>query len=145
MQNLTDKCLEDTAIRETKEKLGISPSHIETWTSGNTIVSRGDTSIIPILGRVVPELEAKMFKINKKEVQNVFAIPLEELCDPSALGYTQFRDTYSVPVFLGTNGRIWGISAVMTNMCLSSILPSKAYSHRIRYLPPIKINKTVRK
>lgn len=141
---MRDRCLEDTAIRETKEKLGISPSNMEIWTPGNLIVTRGDTSVTPLLGRIVPKLKVNMFNIDQKEIQDAFTVPLEVLCNPALIGYTQFRNTYSVPVFLGPKKRIWGITAVMTNMCLSSILPSKAYCHRIKYMPPIRTNKSLR-
>lgn len=145
IQDIKDRCLEDTALRETKEKLGISASNIEIWTPGNLIVTRGDTSVMPILGRVVPKLKANLFQIDHKEIQEVFTVPLDALCDPALIGYTQFRNTYSVPVFLGSKKRIWGITAVMTNMCLSSILPSKAYAHRIKYMLPIRSSNSVRK
>lgn len=145
MQNITDRCLEDTAIRETSEKLGICESNIDIWATGNTIVTKSDTAVIPILGRVKPKIKSNLFNINHNEIQEVLTVPLEELCNPSNLGYTQFRNTYSVPVFLGSKKRIWGITAVMTNMCLSSILPSNAYSHRIRFVTPIRSNKTIQK
>lgn len=143
MQDITDRCLEDTAIRETTAKLGISPSNVEIWTGGNLIATRGDTSIIPILGRVKSQVKQNSFRFDSNEIQEVFTVPVEDLCNSSMLRYTQFRNYCSVPVFLGIEKRIWGITAVMTNMCLSSILPSKAYYHRIRYVSHIRRNKII--
>lgn len=143
MQDVTDKTLEDTALRETQEELGIDLKHIEVWCSGNFIVTRGETSVLPVLGRIKQRLVLEKLKINTNEVEEVFAVPLEDLCNPSSIGHTQFRGSYSVPVFLGGKRRIWGLTAMITNMCLSSLLPVKAYTHRITYLPQIKPSKTI--
>ncbi|KAJ8969082.1 hypothetical protein NQ317_016327 [Molorchus minor] len=106
MQDFEDKCLEDTALRETNEELG----------------------------RIKEAIEIDKLKINTREVEEVFTVPLEDLCNPSKIGYTQFRGTYSIPVFFGGQMRIWGLTAIITNMCLRSLLPHKAYSHPTPFL-----------
>ncbi|KAJ8911648.1 hypothetical protein NQ315_005993 [Exocentrus adspersus] len=140
MQDVTDKSLEQTAIRETKEELGIDTSDIEIWGSGHLIVTKGETSVLPVIGRIKRKIIPDKLNINRSEVEEVFTVPVEDLCDPSKIGHTQFKGSYSVPVFLGGKKRIWGLTALMTNMCLSSLLPQKAYSHRITYITPIKSN-----
>lgn len=132
-------------IKETKKKLGIDASNVEIWTNGNLIVTRGDTSVVPVLGRVKSDLTINSLQIDSDEIKELLIVPLEELCNPTTIGYTQFKNTYAVPVFLGASKRIWGITAVMTNMCLSSILPRSSYSHRIKYLPSIRCNKSLSK
>ncbi|XP_018566857.1 nucleoside diphosphate-linked moiety X motif 8 [Anoplophora glabripennis] len=143
MQDVTDKSLEETALRETEEELGIGIENIEIWGSGHFIVTRGETSVLPVIGRIKKKLVLENLKINTHEVEEVFTVPLEELCDPSKIGHTQFRGSYSVPVFLGGKRRIWGLTAMITNICLSSLLSHKAYTHKITYIPPIKSHNVV--
>lgn len=104
-------------------------------------MTRAETVVMPILGRIIPNLKSAAFNISRKELNGIVTIPIEDLCNPSMIGYTQFRNKFSVPVFLGTKNKIWGVTAVMTNMCLSAILPSKTYNHRIKYIPAITRNK----
>nr|XP_023021705.1 nucleoside diphosphate-linked moiety X motif 8 [Leptinotarsa decemlineata] len=141
MQDVSDKTLEDTALRETKEELGISSDQIEIWGSGKLIVTKRETCVMPVIGRIRGNLDIKELKINPMEVEEVFTVPLEDLCNPAFLGYTQFRNSASLPVFLGGKRRIWGLTALMTNMCLCSLLPPKAYSQRIKYITPVKPSK----
>lgn len=143
MQDVTDKSLEETALRETEEELGIGLDNIEIWGSGHFIVTRGETSVLPVMGRIKKQIVVEDLKINTSEVGEVFTVPLEDLCDPSKIGHTQFKGSYSVPVFLGGKRRIWGLTAMITNMCLRSLLPQKAYTHKITYIPPIKSYNTM--
>ncbi|KAG5883017.1 hypothetical protein JTB14_020122 [Gonioctena quinquepunctata] len=143
MQDVSDKSLEETALRETKEELGISLDRIEIWGSGKWIVSRGETCVMPVIGRIKGKLALSDLKINPAEVEEVFTIPLEELCDPAKLGYTQFKNAVSLPIFLAGKRRIWGLTALMTNMCLLSLLPQKAYSQRVKFITPVKSTKSI--
>ncbi|XP_057660605.1 mitochondrial coenzyme A diphosphatase NUDT8 [Diorhabda carinulata] len=142
MQDVGDKSLEDTALRETKEELGLHPDNIDLWGSGNLIVTKGETCVLPVIGRLIKPLTVSKLQTNPTEVEEVFTVTLEELCNPDLLGYTQFRDRSSIPVFLGGKRRIWGLTALITNMCLSALLPSKAYSHKIKYVPSVKVKET---
>ncbi|KAJ8953598.1 hypothetical protein NQ318_003022 [Aromia moschata] len=141
MQDVDDKCLEETALRETNEELGIDMDQIEVWGSGNLIVTKGETCVLPVLGRIKHAIEPGSLNVNPTEVDEVFTVPLEDLCNPCKTGYTQFRGAYSVPVFLGGKRRIWGLTALITNMCLCSLLPQKAYSHRIKFIHLVKTSK----
>lgn len=138
MQDTHDKNLETTALRETHEELGIEQDNIEIWGSGNLIVTRGDTCVLPVIGRIKNDLEIEHLRVNHHEVDEVFAVSLEDLCHPANIGYTQFRGVYSAPVFKGGARRIWGLTAFITNAFLKSLLPTRAYSHKIKYIPSIK-------
>lgn len=137
MLDTKDKNLEQTALRETQEELGIPEYNIDVWGTGKLVVSRGETCILPVIGRIKRTLEMSKLQVNKSEVEEVFAVSLESLCDPTKLAYTQFRGAYSAPVYLGGQRRIWGLTALITNMFLRSLLPSKAYTHRIKYIPTV--------
>lgn len=51
MQDVKDKSLISTALRETKEELGIPEKEIFVWGSGNMIVSRSDMCVLPVVGK----------------------------------------------------------------------------------------------
>lgn len=140
MLDVSDKSLEYTAIRETHEELGIKEGDIDVWGSGNMIVTRGDTCVLPVIGRIKGQLQLNELKINHHEVGDVFTVALENLCHPANLGFTQFRGVapYSTPVFTGGVRRIWGLTAMITHTFLQCLLPSKAYKHKIHFVPPVK-------
>lgn len=139
MQDVSDTNLEETALRETEEELGIQESDIEVWGSGNVIVTRRETSVTPVIGRIKGEFYHERLKVNPSEVEDVFTVSLEELCKSQNLAYTQFRGGFaSMPVFLGGKLRVWGLTALLTHRFLCSLLPNQAYSHNIKYLTPVK-------
>lgn len=137
MLDTKDKSLEHTALRETHEELGIEQENIEILGSGNLIVTKGETCVLPVLGRIRHDLDLHTLHVNHHEVDEVFAVSLERLCDPHLLRYTQFRNTYSAPVFLGGSQRIWGLTAFITHAFLRCLLPARAYNHRIRFVPTV--------
>lgn len=56
--------------------------------------------------------------------------------------YTQFRPGikspgYSIPVYL-TDFKIWGITAILTHLFLSSLLTKDLYSNHFRYVKDYK-------
>ncbi|KAL1497291.1 hypothetical protein ABEB36_008281 [Hypothenemus hampei] len=145
MQDITDKNLEETALRETEEELGIPKKDIEVWGSGNVIVTKRETSVTPVIGRIKGDFRVDKLKVNISEVEDVFIVNLEDLCSPQNLGYTQFRGAFaSMPVFNGGKIRIWGLTALLTYRFLDSLLPHQGYSHSIKYLNPVQVynNKT---
>ncbi|XP_050311541.1 mitochondrial coenzyme A diphosphatase NUDT8 [Anthonomus grandis grandis] len=139
MQDVTDKNLEETALRETEEELGLKDDEIEVWGSGNPIVTKRETSVTPVIARIKGEYHPTRLQVNSSEVEDVFTVSLEDLCRPQNIGYTQFRGGFSsMPVFTGGKLRVWGLTALLTYRFLSSLLPHQAYAHSIKYLIPIK-------
>lgn len=51
MQDVNDKNLTKTALRETREELGIPENDVEVWGTGNLIVTKGDACVMPVIGR----------------------------------------------------------------------------------------------
>ncbi|RZC41126.1 NUDIX domain containing protein [Asbolus verrucosus] len=138
MEDSTDKNPEETALRETQEELGIEQDQIEIWGKGNILVSRGVTSVLPVIGLIKSESVLKDLRINPSEVKEAFTVPLEVLCDRDQIRHTQFRTNYSLPVFVGGKKKIWGLTAVITHMFLKSLLPRDVYDPSIKYIPPLK-------
>lgn len=82
-------------------------------------------------------------KLNSDEVEQVFTVPLSYLSSDKSKRYTQFRHGikspgYSIPVFLTEFEKIWGITAVLTHLFLSSMLNKELYSNHFKYIKDYK-------
>lgn len=123
----TDEQLQDTALRESCEELGINKTSIEFWGSGRFIVSK-DIAIMPFLGNI-GVIEPGKLNINHEEVQYAFAVPLRHFCEPANCKYTYFKQQSNrlrvLPAYTNDYQRIWGMTAYMTWLALRSIIPEK--------------------
>lgn len=138
MQDNSDKSAVETALRETHEELGINAVDIQIWGIGNKIIAKGKTTVTPVIGQITEPMNLKNLNVNRNEVEEVFSVPLENLCNPKYLRHTQFRQFYCMPVFTGGKLRIWGLTGMITYMFLKCLLPSRAYSHNLRQITPPK-------
>ncbi|CAG4982333.1 unnamed protein product [Colias eurytheme] len=117
----------ETALRETEEEIGISSSKIDVWGQGPAFPGRDNSIMVtPVVG-CISNLNPEDLLINEKEVSEVFAVPIHVLCDPKNQYYTQFKNGYILPVFLAENYKIWGITAYITHVFLSCLLPKDVY------------------
>ncbi|GLV34618.1 uncharacterized protein CBL_09099 [Carabus blaptoides fortunei] len=137
MADDSDESLQHTALRETEEELGIQQEDIELWGCGNPIV-RQDTSVVPVVGCLRSDMSLDKLALNTREVEEVFTVSLQELCNPKLHRHTQFRGSYCAPTYLAGPHRIWGLTAVMTFMFLKALLPREAYKHKITYIPDVQ-------
>ncbi|KAF5270161.1 hypothetical protein FQR65_LT05641 [Abscondita terminalis] len=117
-----DRNLEDTALRETVEELGIKESSILIW----------------VIGQITETLKYSSLNVNYSEVEDVFTVSLEDLCNPKLNGYTQFRGGYAMPVFLTAPKRIWGLTALITDQFLKVLISNPAYCHPVKFVPTVK-------
>jgi hypothetical protein len=93
---------------------------------------------VPIIAEI-RNFKFDMLKRNPDEVEKIFLIPLERLCDPSLVRHTQFRvqgmnSGYSMPVYLGGEMKFWGMTATITHFLLCSMLPKNLYNRRLPYV-----------
>jgi 8-oxo-dGTP pyrophosphatase MutT (NUDIX family) len=102
----------DTALRETREEIGVALDHIEVLGFLEPYNTGTGYSVIPVVGFVHPD---HTLAPNMDEVAEVFEVPLDFLLDPRNGAWTQrarangeMMDTYEI-VF----GRhvIWGATA----------------------------------
>lgn len=95
---------------------------------------------MPVLG-YAGELKLSHLKINEQEVEAVFAVPLEMLCDPRVCRHTQFRSRAMVlPNYQAPGQRaVWGLTAVITHLVLKALAP-KIYKKHLRAIPHIKVD-----
>lgn len=85
------------------------------------ILQVGSSTITPVIG-YIGNVELSTLRLNKAEVERVFALPLKQLVDPALCRHTSFRQ-HRFPVFLGGPRRVWGLTATILDLALSHILP----------------------
>lgn len=136
MEDDTDKSIEETALRETYEEIGLDSREITIWGTGNQLI-RQNLRIIPVIGKVTTDFPLESLKINTAEVDQVFTINLEHLCSRDNCTQTQFRGSFSTPIYLGAAYKIWGLTGVLTFMFLKALVPRQLYSHQIKYIPDV--------
>ncbi|KAK6733173.1 hypothetical protein RB195_017125 [Necator americanus] len=136
-----EETAEEAALRETQEEIGVDPKSVAVWGRLKPVLTRTLTdTVVPVVGCMEQQaLNPKL--VNKKEVQTLFSVPLEELCHTAR--YTHFSSKiadYTIPVyfskeftvhshnegeFLPAEFRIWGLSAIMLHQLLTIMEPKK--------------------
>ncbi|CAH2093167.1 unnamed protein product [Euphydryas editha] len=117
----------ETAMRETREEIGLLPKKINIWGCGPTLPGKNyKIMITPVVG-CITDLRENDLTLNKNEVSEVFAVPLEELCNSKNQYHTQFSNGFILPVFVADEFKIWGITAYITHIVLSCLLPTDVY------------------
>ncbi|XP_058063598.1 mitochondrial coenzyme A diphosphatase NUDT8 [Anopheles bellator] len=132
MKDKTDSSIEDCALREFEEETGISKSLINVWGCGNPIVPAFDLAITPVVGNIV-DYSFDQLKPSAGEVAKVFTVPIETYSQTQNRQHTQFRSGYSSPVFLNGPETVWGITAIVTHLFLTALLPDD-YDNRLPFL-----------
>lgn len=130
MQDESDSSLEETALRETYEEIGIERNNISIIGHGNFVASRNnDILVMPYVG-FLGEVDVGSLKINRSEVNLVFTVTLNDLCDPKNFDLMKVKSGLTLPVFLKDTHYIWGLTAIITHVMLRSLLPND-YNHEI--------------
>lgn len=128
----TNEELQETALRESCEELGLTEASIDVWGSGRFLVSR-DVAIMPFLANV-GAVKPEKLNVNHEEVQYAFAISLGHFCEPFNCRHTNFRQQpnklLTIPAYTNNYKRIWGMTAYMTWLALRSIIPNE-FTHNI--------------
>lgn len=132
MQDSGDSSLEQTALRETEEELGIQQAQIQIWGRGNPIISGKSINITPVVGSINCSNILKDLHVNPAEVREVFSVPIQTLCNLELIRHTQFKGGYTIPVFTGGKRRIWGLTAILTHLFLKAFVPKEAYQYNIK-------------
>ncbi|KAH3755206.1 mitochondrial coenzyme A diphosphatase NUDT8-like [Dreissena polymorpha] len=136
MKDSTDRDLVHTALRETHEEIGLSEEHVDVWGRLPPSRARAGSQVTPVLG-FCGNYEDKPWKINDKEVQEIFTRSIASLCDSDNIRTTQFRyenTGYTMPVFFGSSAkhRVWGLTAVILHQVLSTIAPG-IYNFKVKH------------
>ncbi|KAL0821990.1 hypothetical protein ABMA28_005376 [Loxostege sticticalis] len=124
-----DETAVQTALRETREELGLPSEKINVWGQGPAIPSRtNEFMITPVIGTIL-DLKHTDVIINVNEVAEAFAVPVAHLCDPKNQFYTQFSNGHISPVFVADDFKIWGITAYITHAFLTCALSKNVYQN----------------
>ncbi|XP_003798359.1 nucleoside diphosphate-linked moiety X motif 8 [Otolemur garnettii] len=122
-----DQDVVHTALRETREELGLAVSEEQVWGLLRPVYDRQRATVVPVLAGV-GSLDLQSLRPNPKEVDEVFVLPLAHLLQTQNQGYTHFcrggHFSYTLPVFLHGPHRVWGLTAVITEFTLQLLAPS---------------------
>ncbi|XP_053379328.1 mitochondrial coenzyme A diphosphatase NUDT8-like isoform X2 [Mercenaria mercenaria] len=126
MKDPSDRDLIHTALRETFEEIGLPEDCVDVWGTIPPSPSRNGGWVTPVLG-YCNNIKIEQLNLNHSEVEEVFVRKISTLCDPANQRMTQWRylDTrgYTLPVFLGEEHRIWGLTAIFIHQVLNLIAP----------------------
>lgn len=115
-----------TALRETQEELGLEVPKEHVWGVLQPVYDREKATIVPVLANVGP-LDLQSLRPNLEEVDEVFEMSLAHLLQTQNQGYTHFCQgghfSYTLPVFLHGPHRVWGLTAVITELTLKLLAP----------------------
>ncbi|NXG39070.1 NUDT8 protein, partial [Dromaius novaehollandiae] len=82
--------------------------------------------VAPVLANLGP-LEDLTLMPNPQEVEEVFTVPVAHLLQTENQGYTHFRSkgrySYTLPVFLNGPYKVWGLTAIITELTLELLAP----------------------
>ncbi|XP_064309350.1 mitochondrial coenzyme A diphosphatase NUDT8 [Phalacrocorax carbo] len=117
-----------TALRETREELGLALGAPRVWGQLRLLPDRQGQMVAPIVANLGP-LEDLTLTPNPDEVEEVFTLPLAHLLREENQGYTHFRTAgrygYTLPVFLNGPHRVWGLTAIITELTLELLAPDR--------------------
>ncbi|KAM6408125.1 mitochondrial coenzyme A diphosphatase NUDT8 [Rhynochetos jubatus] len=117
-----------TALRETREELGLALGEASVWGQLRTLPDRQGQMVAPVVANV-GSLEDLTLSPNPDEVEEVFTLPLAHLLREENQGYTHFRTAgrygYTLPVFLNGPHRVWGLTAIITELTLELLAPDR--------------------
>ena len=113
--------LEDAAVREAEEEVGIPPRHVELIGRLDDVITHSGFLVAPFAA-VIHEPVA--YVMQESEVAEVFDVPLEVLLDPSnpEIRYVPFREK-QYPAYFYHHGphEIWGLTGRMLKAFLDQV------------------------
>lgn len=150
MHESGDEDLIATALRECEEETGIAKETVDVWGAFTSLPTRRkDVIVYPILGYVHGQNQDEYLKpdslnFSRNEVEEIFFVSLQELCDLKNIRSTQFRSSfgsYTLPVYLNSKHNIWGLTAMIIHHVLNTIttdsyqfcLPQPSYVNRVLF------------
>lgn len=112
-----DKNLEDTAIRETYEEIGVRPSNITVIRELTRVyIPSSNFWVYPYVGITN---HTPRFRRQESEVEELILVKLEDLMEDNNIGSevlsTSYTEDIEVPAFLLNGKVVWGATAMMLN------------------------------
>ena len=118
-----DKNLQDTAVRETQEEIGVNPNDITVIRAlSNIYIPPSNYNVQPFLAKSKKHLT---FKKQDDEVEGIIHISLAELLDKKNLVSKKVKTSYNievvVPAFQFGEHTVWGATAMMLSELIDLI------------------------
>lgn len=116
-----DETLEQAAVREADEEVGIPPRHVELIGRLDDVITHSGFLVAPFAG-VIHEPVA--YVMQEAEVAEIFDVPLEALLDVRnpAVQYVPFRDRrYPTYLYRYRDYEIWGLTGRMLKAFLDLV------------------------
>ena len=113
-QEVKDRNLEETALRETFEEIGIEPAEIETIRKiTNVYIPPSNFLVTPFIGIAKNKLKF----IKNHEVEKMIEVPIKDLLNDSFLAIdtkkTFYAEKVGIPYFNFDNQMVWGATAMI--------------------------------
>ena len=106
--------IQQTALREVEEEIGVAPETIEIIGTLNRIyVPPSDFTVAPLVGWLTAKPD---FAIQAEEVDQLIVVPIAELLDPSNRQFSSVTsDSHQrdVPWFALLGQQVWGATAIV--------------------------------
>ncbi|WP_430615476.1 NUDIX hydrolase [Flavobacterium sp. JP2137] len=114
-KDASDRNLTQTALRETREEVGVAEEQIEIIKPFSEIYIPPSNFIVsPFLGFALSDLS---FVLQPTEVAKVIEMPLEDLLDDRIIEHVKMNTSYAididVPAYLVDDHIVWGATAMM--------------------------------
>ncbi len=109
-----DKSLQETALRESQEELGIPPQLVEILGELGDILTPTRYRITPFVGMIPHPFS---FKLNRQEIEQLIEVPLDHLLKPANLTIEKsefFDEQFDSPYFHYREHTIWGATGRIT-------------------------------
>jgi 8-oxo-dGTP pyrophosphatase MutT (NUDIX family) len=133
-RDASDKSIDATALRESREEIGLAEHLVEIIGRQDTFVSRVGLRVQPIVGVVPPDVRLEP---NPDEIESIFRVPLEFFLTEKPSYTHRFRfmgQDVTVPSFNFGDYVIWGLTAFMI-----VDLMRRAYDHEIEFNWPAPV------
>ena len=118
-----DESLEQTALRETHEEVGIAPADVTLLGRLDDVITISDFLVTPVVGRV--EVYPYTFAPARLEVAEVLEVPLSHLRDPANRAAhpnpPKGRSRAKFPAYRFGEHLIFGATALMTTRLLRAL------------------------
>lgn len=117
----TDESLEDAALRETEEEVGIPRRHVELIGRLDDVITHSGFLVAPFAGVIHEPIE---YVMQESEVVEIFEVPIEALLDIGnpEVRYVPFQNK-RYPAYFYHHGRyeIWGLTGRMLKAFLDLV------------------------
>lgn len=119
-----DRDLQETALRETEEELGIPRGEVEVLGELGDIYTPTRYRITPFVGTIPFPYN---FQLNRREIESLIEVPLSHLMEPANLRYEHlefFDSEQDLPYYHYKQHTIWGATGRITRELLELLKTS---------------------